>query len=225
MGSSTENSYFGATKNPIDLERVPGGSSGGSTAAVKANEVALALGSDTGGSIRQPASYCGVVGIKPTYGLVSRYGLISVANSLDQIGVVGRDVLDAALILGVIAGYDIKDSTSMDMGNINYLEKLSEDIKGMKVAVPKEYFSLEMDSRVKDGVAKAIKLFETMGAEIDEISLPNTEYGLATYYIVSLQKLVLICRFDGIRYGYRAKDYETLDELYMNTRRKFLVRK
>ena len=219
MGSSTETSYFGSTKNPLDLERVPGGSSGGSTAAVRAGEVALALGSDTGGSIRQPASYCGVVGIKPTYGLVSRYGLISVANSLDQIGVVGRDVLDAALMLGAIAGYDVKDSTSMDMGNINYLEKLSEDIKGMKIAVPKEYFSLEMDSRVKDEVTKAIKLFETLGAEIEEISLPNIECGLATYYIVSTSEISSnLARFDGIKYGYRAKDYETLDELYMNTR-------
>ena len=220
MGSSTETSYFGATKNPIDLERVPGGSSGGSTAAVKAYEVALALGSDTGGSIRQPASYCGVVGIKPTYGLVSRYGLIPVANSLDQIGVVGRDVLDAALMLEVISGYDIKDSTSIDMKNIDYLEKLTEDIRGVKVAVPKEYFNLEMDTRIKDQLTNAIKIFETLGAEIDEISLPNTEYGLATYYIISTAEISSnLARFDGIRYGYRAKDYETLDELYMNTRK------
>lgn len=219
MGSSTETSYFGRTKNPIDLERVPGGSSGGSAAGVKAGEVALALGSDTGGSIRQPASCCGIVGIKPTYGLVSRYGLVSVANSLDQIGVVGRDVLDAALMLGVIAGYDKKDATSMDIDSIDYLEKIKEDIKGMKVGIPKEFFDLKMDSRVKDEVIKAIKVFETLGAEVEEISLPSIEYGLAAYYILSTSEISSnMARYDGISYGYRSEDYKTLDELYMNTR-------
>lgn len=219
MGSSTERSYFGPTKNPIDLERVPGGSAGGSAAAVKSGEVTLALGSDTGGSIRQPASFCGVVGIKPTYGLVSRYGLISLANSLDQIGVVGRDVLDAALILESIVGYDAKDSTSIDIANVDYLEKISEDIKEMKIGIPKEFFNLEMDNKVKDELIKAIKLFEKLGAEIEEISLPNTVYGLSTYYIISTSEISSnMARFDGIRYGYRAKEYETLDELYMNTR-------
>ena len=219
MGSSTETSYFGPTKNPMDLERVPGGSSGGSAAAVRAHEVALSLGSDTGGSIRQPASFCGVVGIKPTYGLVSRYGLASMANSLDQIGVLGRDVLDAALMLGVISGYDVKDSTSMDIEDIDYLEGLVKDIKGMKIGLPKEYFDLKVDSAIKEKITKAIRVFETLGAEIEEISLPNTIYGLATYHIISTSEISSnMARYDGIRYGYRGKDYETLDELYINTR-------
>jgi len=219
MGSSTETSYFGPTKNPMDLERVPGGSSGGSAAAVRAHEVALSLGSDTGGSIRQPASFCGVVGIKPTYGLVSRYGLASMANSLDQIGVLGRDVLDAALMLGVISGYDVKDSTSMDIEDIDYLEGLVKDIKGMKIGLPKEYFDLKVDSAIKEKITKAIRVFETLGAEIEEISLPNTIYGLATYHIISTAEISSnMARYDGIRYGYRGKDYETLDELYINTR-------
>jgi aspartyl-tRNA(Asn)/glutamyl-tRNA(Gln) amidotransferase subunit A len=219
MGSSTETSYFGPTKNPMDLERVPGGSSGGSAAAVRAHEVALSLGSDTGGSIRQPASFCGVVGIKPTYGLVSRYGLASMANSLDQIGVLGRDVLDAALMLGVISGYDVKDSTSMDIEDIDYLEGLVKDIKGMKIGLPKEYFDLKVDSAIKEKITRAIRIFETLGAEIEEISLPNTIYGLATYHIISTSEISSnMARYDGIRYGYRGKDYETLDELYINTR-------
>lgn len=219
MGSSTETSYFGQTKNPIDLERVPGGSSGGSTAGVRAGEVALALGSDTGGSIRQPASSCGVVGIKPTYGLVSRYGLVSVANSLDQIGVVGRNVLDAALMLGVISGYDKKDGTSIDMKSIDYLEKIKEDIKGMKIGIPKEFFDFKMDPKVKEEVMKAIKVFETLGAEVEDISLPSIEYGLEAYYIISTSEISSnMARYDGISYGYRAEEYETLDELYMNTR-------
>ncbi|MCF6465408.1 Asp-tRNA(Asn)/Glu-tRNA(Gln) amidotransferase subunit GatA [Clostridium sp. Cult2] len=220
MGSSTETSYFGVTRNPIDLERVPGGSSGGSAAAVKACQVALSLGSDTGGSIRQPASFSGVVGIKPTYGLVSRYGLISVANSLDTIGVIGRNVLDAALMLGVIIGHDSKDSTSVDIEGIDYLDKLSEDIKGMKIAIPKEYFEIDMDNRIKDQINKSVALLEDLGANIEEISLPNIKHGLATYYTISTAEISSnMARFDGIRYGYRAKEYETLDELYMNTRR------
>lgn len=219
MGSSTETSYFGPTKNPIDSQRVPGGSSGGSAAAVKSREVAIALGSDTGGSIRQPASFCGVVGIKPTYGLVSRYGLVSLANTLDQIGVLGRNVIDATLMLKAIVGYDEKDSTSIDMELIDYIEVLSENIKGIKIGVPKEYMDLEMDKRVKEQVFKAIKTFEDIGAIVEDISLPQMEYGLATYYIVSTAEISSnMARFDGIRYGYRAENYETLDELYMNTR-------
>lgn len=219
MGSLTDTSYFGSTKNPIDLERSPGGSSGGSAAAVKAEEVALSLGSDTGGSIRQPASYCGVVGIKPTYGLISRYGLVSVANSLDQIGISGRNVSDAALMLDAIAGHDIKDSTSSDMENINYLEGLNEDIKGMKIALPKEYFNMDMDNGIKDKVMEAVKVFETLGAEVEEVSLPNTNYALATYYVIATAEISSnLSRFDGVRYGYRAEGYETLDELYMKTR-------
>ncbi len=207
-------------KNPIDSQRVPGGSSGGgSAAAVKAREVAIALGSDTGGSIRQPASFCGVVGIKPTYGLVSRYGLVSLANTLDQIGVLGRNVIDATLMLKAIVGYDEKDSTSIDMELIDYIEVLSENIKGIKIGVPKEYMDLEMDKRVKEQVFKAIKTFEDIGAIVEDISLPQMEYGLATYYIVSTAEISSnMARFDGIRYGYRAENYETLDELYMNTR-------
>ena len=220
IGSSTETSYFGPTKNPLDLERVPGGSSGGSAAAVGAREVALSLGSDTGGSIRQPAGYCGVVGIKPSYGLISRYGLMSVASSLDQIGVMGRNVLDAFLMLGVIAGHDKRDATSTNVENIDYLRNLNDDIGGMRIAIPKEYMDLEMDSRVREKIEGAIKIFETLGAKIDEISLPHIEYGLATYYIISTAEISSnLARFDGIRYGYRAKGYNTLDELYMNTRK------
>ena len=219
IGTSTETSYFGLTKNPIDLERVPGGSSGGSAAAVRAQEVALALGSDTGGSVRQPASFCGVVGIKPSYGLVSRCGLVSLADSLDQIGVIGRNVLDAALMLEIITGHDIKDCTSIQIETIDYLERLSEDIKGMKIGIPKEYFNIEMDNEIKNEMNKAIKLFESLGAIIEEISLPNTKYGLATYHLIANSEISSnMARFDGIRYGYRAEDYETLDELYINTR-------
>lgn len=219
MGSSTETSYFGTTKNPLDLERVPGGSSGGSAAAVKSNEVALSLGSDTGGSVRQPASFCGVVGIKPSYGLVSRYGLVSLANSFDQIGVMGRNVKDAALMLQVIVGHDAKDSTSTDMERINYLDDLNEDIRDMKIAVPKEFFEIDMDNRVRENVEKAIKVFEELGGKVEEISLPNSKYGLPTYYILSTAEISSnMSRFDGIRYGYRAKEYNSLDELYMNSR-------
>lgn len=219
MGSSTETSYFGSTKNPIDLERVPGGSSGGSAAAVKAGEVALSLGSETGGSVREPASFCGLVGIKPTYGLVSRYGVIPMANSLDQVGVFGRDVADAALMLSGIAGYDIKDSTSMKVEDTDYLTKLAEDIKGMRIGLPKEYFNIDMDKRVKEEVLKAVKVFEKLGGEVEEISLPYAEYGLPTYYIIATSEISSnLARFDGIRYGYRSKDYSSLDEIYINTR-------
>ncbi|QQY80198.1 aspartyl/glutamyl-tRNA(Asn/Gln) amidotransferase subunit A [Keratinibaculum paraultunense] len=219
MGSSTETSYFGITKNPIDTQRVPGGSSGGSAAAVRAKEVAIALGSDTGGSIRQPASFCGVVGLKPTYGLVSRYGLVSLANSLDQIGTLGRNVTDVALLLNAIVGYDEKDSTSVNMDIIDYIEGLSEDVKGMRIGVPKEYLNLNMDERVKEQILNSIEIFKNMGAVVEEISLPHIEYALATYYIISTAEISSnMARFDGIRYGYRAKDYETLDELYINSR-------
>ncbi len=219
MGSSTETSYFGITKNPIDTQRVPGGSSGGSAAAVKAKEVAIALGSDTGGSIRQPASFCGVVGLKPTYGLVSRYGLVSLANSLDQIGTLGRNVTDVALLLNAIVGYDEKDSTSVNMDIIDYIEGLSEDVKGMRIGVPKEYLNLNMDEGVKEQILNSIEIFKNMGAVVEEISLPHIEYALATYYIISTAEISSnMARFDGIRYGYRAKDYETLDELYINSR-------
>ncbi|MBU5310507.1 Asp-tRNA(Asn)/Glu-tRNA(Gln) amidotransferase subunit GatA [Tissierella carlieri] len=226
MGSSTETSYFGATKNPIDLERVPGGSSGGSAAAVKAGEVALALGTDTGGSIRQPASYCDVVGIKPTYGIVSRYGTVAMANTLDQVGVFGRDVKDAVLMLSSITGYDEKDSTSFKnpegtiiFGSFPKEIDYTNYLKGMKIAIPKEIFKDDIDSRIKEEINKSIKVFESLGAEIDEISLPHLDYALAAYYIISTSELSSnLARFDGVRYGYRAKEYETLDELYINSR-------
>ncbi|NLJ78278.1 MAG: Asp-tRNA(Asn)/Glu-tRNA(Gln) amidotransferase subunit GatA [Tissierellia bacterium] len=219
IGSLTDTSYFGATKNPVDLNRTPGGSSGGSAAAVQAQEVAVTLGSDTGGSIRQPASYCGVVGIKPTYGLVSRYGLVAVANSLDQIGVFGRDVSDSALILGTIAGHDRRDSTSMDMESIDYLDDLDEDIKGMRIGLPREYFDIDMNDGIRDRVMEAVGIFESLGAKVDEVSLPNTKWALATYYVLAASEISSnLSRFDGVRYGYRAAEYESLDELYMNTR-------
>ena len=219
MGSSTETSFFGPTKNPLDLERVPGGSSGGSAAGVAAYEMALSLGSDTGGSIRQPASFNGVVGIKPSYGLVSRYGLVSLASSLDQIGVIGRNVEDATLLLETIIGQDTKDSTSINLKDKNLMEKLIDDIKGMKIAVPREFFETKMDNRVRDKVENSIKIFKNLGANIEEISLPHIKYSLAIYNIISTSEISSsLSRFDGIRYGYRAKECETLDELYMNTR-------
>lgn len=219
MGSSTETSFFGPTKNPLDLERVPGGSSGGSSAGVAAYEMALGLASDTGGSIRQPASFCGLVGIRPTYGLVSRYGLVSMANSLDQIGVIGRNVEDATLLLETIMGQDRKDSTSIKIEDKNLMERLTEDIKGMKIAVPREFFDVEIDSRVKDTIKNSIEIFEKLGANIEEVSMPHIKYSLATYNIIAnAEASSNLSRFDGIRYGYRTKEHGTLDELYMNTR-------
>ena len=226
MGSSTETSFFGATKNPIDLERVPGGSSGGSAAAVKSGEVALALGTDTGGSIRQPASYCDIVGIKPSYGIVSRYGTVAMANTLDQVGVFGRDVKDAVLMLSSITGYDKKDSTSFNNpeGTIifgSFPKEIDYDnyLKGMKIALPKEIFDNDIDKDIKKQINKGINVLSSLGAEIEEISLPHLEYGLAAYYIISTAEISSnLARFDGVRYGYRAKEYKTLDELYINTR-------
>lgn len=225
MGSSTETSYFGITKNPVDMERVPGGSSGGSATAVSANQVALALGTDTGGGLRQPASFTSTVGIKSSYGIVSRYGVVSMANTLDQVGVFGRDVKDAVLMLSSITGYDSKDSTSFNNpeGTIPFLsfpkEIDSNYLKGMKIGLPKEFFHTDMDKGVKEEINKSIKVFEALGADIEEISLPNIKYALAAYYIISTAEASSnMARFDGIRYGYRAKDYDTLDELYINTR-------
>jgi len=226
MGSSTETSYFGDTKNPVNMELVPGGSSGGSAASVKSNEVTLSLGTDTGGSIRQPASYCDVVGIKPSYGLVSRYGVVSMANTLDTVGVFGRDVLDAALMLSAISGYDKKDSTSVKSPNGTVIigkdvKKVdpTEYIKGMKIGVPKEIFMEEIDKRVQEKLNKAMKVFESLGAHIEEVSLPHLKYGLSTYHIISTAEISSnLARFDGVRYGYRAKEYTTLDELYVNSR-------
>ena len=219
MGSSTETSYFKKTRNPHDLSRVPGGSSGGSAAAVASCEVPLAIGSETGGSVREPASFCGIVGLKPTYGLVSRYGLVAFASSLDQVGPFGRDVEDCALLLSAIAGHDLKDSTSIDNGKVDYTKNISKDIKGMKIALPKEYFGEGIDNRIKEKVLNAAKQLENQGASIEEISLPYTEYALACYYIIATSEASSnLARFDGVRYGYRAKDYSSLDELYINTR-------
>lgn len=219
MGSSTETSYFGSCKNPLDLERIPGGSSGGSAAGLAAYEMALALGSDTGGSIRQPASYCGLVGIRPTYGLVSRYGLVSMANSMDQIGVLARNVEDTVLLLETIMGQDKKDSTSMDLKDINLMAKLTDNISDMKIAIPKEFLDMEIDSEIKRQIKNSITIFEKLGANIEEVSMPHIKYALATYNIIANgEASSSLSRFDGIRYGYRTGDHKTLDELYMNTR-------
>ena len=218
MGSSTENSAFKVTKNPWDLDRVPGGSSGGSAAAVAAGECIAALGSDTGGSIRQPASLCGVVGLKPTYGLVSRYGLVAFASSLDQIGPITKDVRDCASLLQIIAGHDKFDSTSLDAPIRDYTKALSKDIKGLKVGVVKEL----MVEGVKDGVAKAVsaavKKLEELGAKAGEVSLPHIEYALSAYYIIAPSEASSnLARFDGVRYGYRA-EADNLMEMYKKTR-------
>ncbi len=219
MGGSTEYSYFKKTSNPWDLNKVPGGSSGGSAAAVAANMVPWALGSDTGGSIRQPASFCGVVGLKPTYGLVSRYGLVAFASSLDQIGPITKDVTDAAMLLNIIAGHDEKDTTSSDRPKIDYTKSLKNDIKGMKIGVPKEFFGDGINEEVKESLEKAIETYKKLGAEIEEFSLNIEKYALATYYIVACAEASSnLGRFDGIRYGYRAKDFSSLKELYRKSR-------
>ncbi len=219
MGSSTETSYFKKTKNPWDLSRVPGGSSGGSAAAVAANMVPWALGSDTGGSIRQPASLCGVVGLKPTYGLVSRYGLVAFASSLDQIGPITKDVEDSAILLSLIAGHDEKDSTSANVPKKDYTKNLKKDIKGLKIGVPKEFFGDGINKDVKEALEKAIEVYKELGAEIGEISIDVAEYALATYYIIACAEASSnLGRFDGIRYGHRAKDFENLKDLYKNSR-------
>ena len=219
MGGSTEYSYFKKTRNPWDLSRVPGGSSGGSAAAVSANMVPWALGTDTGGSIRQPASLCGVVGLKPTYGLVSRYGVVAFASSLDQVGVFTKDVQDCAMLLNVIAGYDEKDSTSIDNGKKDYTKSLSKDVKGLKIGVPKEYFGEGINQEVKEKLQETIKKYKELGAEIEEFSLDIADYALATYYIIACAEASSnLGRFDGIRYGYRTKNYSNLKELYRNSR-------
>lgn len=219
MGSSTENSYFKSTKNPNDITRVPGGSSGGSAAAVAACETIVALGSDTGGSIRQPASYCGVVGLKPTYGSVSRYGLVAFASSLDQIGPIGRSVKDVALLQSLICGYDKMDATCAFKDYPDYYQNLNPDIKGLRIGIPKEYFGEGIDAEVETKISETIKLLEKQGAIIKEISLPSTDYALSSYYIISSAEASSnLARFDGVRYGYRAKDYSGLVDMYEKTR-------
>jgi aspartyl-tRNA(Asn)/glutamyl-tRNA(Gln) amidotransferase subunit A len=219
MGSSTENSGFQKTRNPWNLETVPGGSSGGSAAAVAAGEVLFTLGSDTGGSIRQPASFCGVVGLKPTYGRVSRFGLVAFASSLDQIGPITRTVEDNAYLLQAISGLDPMDSTSANVEVPNFVQSLTGDIKGLKIAVPKEYLGEGVSETVRQSVLDALKVLEKQGAVWEEVSLPHSKYALATYYLLSSSEASAnLSRFDGVRYGYRSPDAENLIELYKNTR-------
>ena len=218
MGSSTENSAFGVTRNPWDLTRIPGGSSGGSAASVAADECLASLGTDTGGSIRQPAALCGCVGLKPTYGRVSRYGLVAFASSLDQIGTFTKDVRDSATLLKIISGIDHRDSTSVPQPVPNYSSALTGDIKGLKLGIAKEYMVGGMDPEVKSAVDAAVKQLEKLGAEIVEISLPHTDYAVATYYIVATAEASAnLARFDGIRYGARVDGKDPF-ELYCNTR-------
>jgi len=219
MGSSNENSYFGPVKNPWDITRVPGGSSGGPAASVAAGEAVCALGSDTGGSIRQPASLCGVVGFKPTYGMVSRYGLVAFASSLDQIGPLTRDVEDCAAMLNVICGHDENDSTSINTEVPDYKKFLVPDIKGLKIGVPEELMVEGIDSEVKDKVLEVIKLAQDMGARVEEISIPSLKYALSVYYIIAPSEASSnLSRFDGVRYGYRNMDAKTLRQMYRKSR-------
>lgn len=219
MGGSNENSSFMPVRNPWNLDYVPGGSSGGSAAAVAAGEAYFTLGSDTGGSIRQPASYCGVVGLKPTYGLVSRFGLVAFASSLDQIGPITKNVEDSAYVLQAIAGYDEKDSTSAKVDIPDYISSLTGDIKGLKIAVPSEYIGEGVDAAVKESIMSALKVLEGLGAEWEEVSLPYTEYAVATYYLLaSSEASSNLARFDGVRYGVRAENPGNLLELYHQSR-------
>ncbi|MBR4890036.1 MAG: Asp-tRNA(Asn)/Glu-tRNA(Gln) amidotransferase subunit GatA [Clostridia bacterium] len=219
MGSSTENSYFKKTKNPYDLTKVPGGSSGGSAACVAADEAPFSLGSDTGGSIRQPASLCGCVGLKPTYGSVSRYGLIAFASSLDQIGPLAKDVKDAAIVLDAICGYDPKDSTSVNIEHPCYEDALTGDIKGLKVGIPEEYFGEGIDEEVSASVFAAIENMKSLGAVAENTNLPLNKYALPAYYMISSAEASSnLARFDGVKYGYRAEKFDDLVDLYCQSR-------
>ena len=219
MGSSNENSAFGPVRNPWDKDCVPGGSSGGSAASIAARQAAAALGTDTGGSIRQPASHCSVVGLKPTYGRVSRYGVIAYASSLDQVGPVTQDVGDCALLLGAIAGYDPADSTSVDTPVPDYQAGLTGDLKGLKIGLPKEYFIEGLDNDVRSSVEQAVATYRDLGAEIIEVSLPHTAYAVACYYLIATAEASSnLARYDGVRYGFRADDAENLIDMYMQSR-------
>ncbi len=220
MGSTTETSYFGVTRNPWNLEYVPGGSSGGSCAAVAACESSYALGSDTGGSIRQPSSFCGVVGLKPTYGTVSRYGLIAYGSSLDQIGPIAKDVTDCAAILEVIASYDSKDSTSIDRSKyVDFTAALVNDVTGMRIGIPKDYFGDGLDNEVREKILEAVKILESRGAIVEEFDLSLVKYAIPAYYVIaSAEASSNLSRFDGVKYGYRTKEYEGLHNMYKKTR-------
>ncbi|MFA9408950.1 MAG: Asp-tRNA(Asn)/Glu-tRNA(Gln) amidotransferase subunit GatA [Candidatus Dadabacteria bacterium] len=219
MGSSTETSYFGPTRNPWDLERVPGGSSGGSASATAASLCLGSVGTDTGGSIRQPAALCGVVGMKPTYGRVSRFGMIAFASSLDQAGPITKTVEDTAIILNAISGPDPNDSTCLNVPVPDYTKSLNNDLKGLKIGIPKEYFVEGMDKDVEDASRKAISVMENLGAELIEISLPHTEYAVLTYYIIAPSEASSnLARYDGVKYGFRAEGAESLKDMYFKTR-------
>ena len=219
MGSTTETSYYGVTKNPHNPDHVPGGSSGGSCAAVAAGECSYALGSDTGGSIRQPSSFCGVTGIKPTYGTVSRYGLIAYGSSLDQIGPVAKDVTDCATILEVIASYDPKDSTSIKREDLDFTSALTEDVKGMKIGIPRDYMGEGLDPEVKAAVLEAARLLEERGAIVEEFDLSLVEYAIPAYYVIACAEASSnLSRFDGVKYGYRAENYEGMHSMYKKSR-------
>jgi aspartyl-tRNA(Asn)/glutamyl-tRNA(Gln) amidotransferase subunit A len=221
MGSSTENSGFQITRNPWNVDCIPGGSSGGSAAAVAADECIAALGTDTGGSIRQPASCCGVVGMKPTYGRVSRYGLVAFASSLDQIGPITKDVKDCAIVMNAISGYDPYDSTSVNTEVPDYKQSLVKDVKGIRIGIPKEYFIEGIDPDVEKAVTQAIDLFGKWGAEVKRVSLPHTEYAVAIYYIIATAEASSnLARYDGVKYGLRSKRYRDLMEMYAQTRAK-----
>lgn len=218
MGSTTETSYYGVTRNPWNLEHVPGGSSGGSCAAVAAGECAYALGSDTGGSIRQPSSFCGVTGIKPTYGTVSRYGLIAYGSSLDQIGPIAKDVTDCATILETIASHDVKDSTSVER-EYDFTSALADDVKGMKIGIPRDYFGDGLSADVKEQILNAVKVLEEKGAVVEEFDLSLVKYAIPAYYIIAdAEASSNLARFDGVKYGYRTEEYEGLHNMYKKTR-------
>jgi aspartyl-tRNA(Asn)/glutamyl-tRNA(Gln) amidotransferase subunit A len=219
MGSSCESSAFGVTRNPWNLECIPGGSSGGSAAAIAARQATATLGTDTGGSIRQPASHCGCVGLKPTYGRVSRYGVIAYASSLDQVGPVTRDVTDCAIMLGAVAGYDPCDSTSVNLPVPDYRKALSNDVKGLRIGLPKEYFIAGLDPDVKEALDAAIATYKGLGAEFREISLPTTDYAVATYYLIATAEASSnLARYDGVRFGHRTEKAEGLIDMYMKSR-------
>jgi aspartyl-tRNA(Asn)/glutamyl-tRNA(Gln) amidotransferase subunit A len=221
MGSSTENSAFFTTRNPWDFSRVPGGSSGGSAAAVRSDQALAALGSDTGGSVRQPAALCGVVGLKPTYGRVSRFGLVAFASSLDQIGPLTKDVTDCALLLSVIAGHDARDSTSLDTPVPDYAQALRSGIKGMRVGVPREHFGRGIQPGVEKAVRQAIRVLADLGAEVDETSLPHTDYALPTYYLLApAEASANLARYDGVKYGYADRDAPDIWAAYRSTRQR-----